>query len=1314
MNTFLSNLVFRISRYIFVLPIILVVWLLGVDSAKAVYPLGTEVILYHFEEEATGTTTDAITGTTTNSGSGGSAYDGLLSYNASTTSSVKLFGSRSASFNDIGDYMKTYFGSGTNPTTQSISVSLWVYKGSNTCNSGDDDHVFGVSGSPTANRFYLRCRTSTTNKWGYRVQGNAEVFSTNSVNTTGWDHLVLVANASTDQVTFYVNNTAIGSPVAYTTYTLPGHLYVGNYNDTVASDVSQGAGGFIDEVAIYNTAITATDVNTLYQAGIPAGVISGLTATAYDQKVYLNWTAGSGTTTDYTIEYKLSADSTWTTFDDGVSTATNTTVTNLTNGSLYDFRITPKNGEVIGTVSSTVSATPWYRIQFISPTPSHGSGTTSSLFTVYASTTPSTPSTTTATIRLETSAGSLVSQVSTTTRYGDRNLTHLTNIVSGRDLALNNNSSGVAYVPTTGTLFLVHNNTTGLDSTIDEIDTDGVIIRTITCTACGDIEGITLISSVASSTAGGYDHTFMLSSENDTANAEIYRVVIHSTGSDSVNKTDYFDTGITHGGNLGLEGISYNSSTGVFYVVREKSTPAIFEITLGAGHSATSNQICTNLDFSSIATDFSDIFYNNSVIYILSHENDRLIPVNITSTTSCAFVDSDGDGSSATTIDTGDYLNTIPVGATTQPEGVTWDTTGDYLYVIGEADYLAKYRTNAYTTRHTFSGLSEGNYVIYSSFLDTNGVTTNASSSALTIDASGPSVSMTSPTDSSYVQGSSVTVSASASDTTSSIAGIQFKLDTNTLIGSEDTSAPYSISWNSSEAIDGTHTIIAVARDSLGNYSTSTAINITIDNTAPSRSSGAPTGTLVYTTTSTTLSLTTNETATCKYSTDSGTAYGSMTDFDTTSGTSHSTSVSGLTSNTSYTYYVKCQDTRSNTNASDYSISFSVATDDEVPIISSISSGTPDTSSATITWTTNENSSTYVSYGLTSALGTNTTETDTSPRVTNHSKSLTNLVACTTYYYKVRSKDSELNTTLSSVNTFTTLGCTGSSGIEDSIAEEVTIASGGTVDLVTDNKGPTLTIPSGFSDIDADFQIKKLDSGTVVMSTGLPTGLSLASDHIYDFKAYSDPSTSVASFDQPIEVVISYSDSEIGSLDESTLTIKRWNGSSWNSLSSCSVNTTTNTVTCTTTAFSVFGLFGSTSSAGSNNNNQSSSSSSSGGSRISYTEMIRLGILKPLTDIAVNITGGPFNKPLYFGIRDPQVRILQKILNTDLATQVASSGAGSNGNETTIFLNKTKIALQTFQMKYNIVKSIRDPGYGRVGPATRQKLNEIYKSSNLK
>lgn len=76
-----------------------------------------------------------------------------------------------------------------------------------------------------------------------------------------------------------------------------------------------------------------------------------------------------------------------------------------------------------------------------------------------------------------------------------------------------------------------------------------------------------------------------------------------------------------------------------------------------------------------------------------------------------------------------------------------------------------------------------------------------------------------------------------------------------------------------------------------------------------------------------TISVSTDEDATCRYDYSSGVDYDSMSyTFSNTGGTNHSKTISGLDENTSYTIYVRCEDESGNQNSSDYSISFSTDT----------------------------------------------------------------------------------------------------------------------------------------------------------------------------------------------------------------------------------------------------------------------------------------------------------------------------------------------------------------------------------------------------
>lgn len=76
-----------------------------------------------------------------------------------------------------------------------------------------------------------------------------------------------------------------------------------------------------------------------------------------------------------------------------------------------------------------------------------------------------------------------------------------------------------------------------------------------------------------------------------------------------------------------------------------------------------------------------------------------------------------------------------------------------------------------------------------------------------------------------------------------------------------------------------------------------------------------------------------------------------------------------------------------------------------------------------ISWTTDEASTTQIQYGLTDSMGTYTTQTNVSPRVTSHTVILRGLSLCTLYYYKVYSIDITGNTYSSGIQSFTSYGC---------------------------------------------------------------------------------------------------------------------------------------------------------------------------------------------------------------------------------------------------------------------------------------------------
>jgi leucyl aminopeptidase len=96
-----------------------------------------------------------------------------------------------------------------------------------------------------------------------------------------------------------------------------------------------------------------------------------------------------------------------------------------------------------------------------------------------------------------------------------------------------------------------------------------------------------------------------------------------------------------------------------------------------------------------------------------------------------------------------------------------------------------------------------------------------------TPDTTPPTVSITAPAAGSTVSGTAVNIAANASDNVG-VTQVEFLVDG--VVKGTDTSSPYSFTWDSTTAANGSHSLTARASDAASNSTTSAAVGVTVSN----------------------------------------------------------------------------------------------------------------------------------------------------------------------------------------------------------------------------------------------------------------------------------------------------------------------------------------------------------------------------------------------------------------------------------------------------------------------------------------------------
>ena len=227
------------------------------------------------------------------------------------------------------------------------TISLWVKSAALQNNGGYIG--WGEYGSGNRVNAFRTNQDGIQNYWW----GNDLIHNSYALNLLNqWHHAVVNYNGTTRTIYFdgaLLKTDTPGATLNSTTSnfaigrTAP--MYVEFFNGT------------LDDLSIWNRALTLDEITYLYNSGIPntPAAPTSLVATAGDGQATISFTAGSsGASAITNYEYSLDG----TTYSSIGATTSPVTVTGLTNGTTYSIYLRAVNTQGSGTASSSVSVTP--------------------------------------------------------------------------------------------------------------------------------------------------------------------------------------------------------------------------------------------------------------------------------------------------------------------------------------------------------------------------------------------------------------------------------------------------------------------------------------------------------------------------------------------------------------------------------------------------------------------------------------------------------------------------------------------------------------------------------------------------------------------------------------------------------------------------------------------------------------------------------------------------------------------------------------------------------------------------------------------
>ena len=181
-----------------------------------------------------------------------------LSYNNDgITYDFSASNSSSGEFDGVGDWVVVGTMSELNSSSD-FSVSAWF----NLSAASNFETIFS-GGTAISARAWVQFPSSSSIRIGVNTGTNDFTVSTLTVDGTQWYHLVATVSGTT--ATLYLDGSSVGTATCLApASTAFNDVRLGALNGTAFGGNTRPFNGYLDEIAIYNRAITSTEVSNIY------------------------------------------------------------------------------------------------------------------------------------------------------------------------------------------------------------------------------------------------------------------------------------------------------------------------------------------------------------------------------------------------------------------------------------------------------------------------------------------------------------------------------------------------------------------------------------------------------------------------------------------------------------------------------------------------------------------------------------------------------------------------------------------------------------------------------------------------------------------------------------------------------------------------------------------------------------------------------------------------------------------------------------------------------------------------------------------